>query len=97
MKDPRDIIIRPLITEASSEDMERHNKYHFVVARDANKIEIRRAVEELFKVRVTAVNTMRRPGKVRRVGRFVGKRPDWKKAVVTVAPGQKIQALAEIR
>lgn len=90
MRSAREVIIRPLVSEASNDAMAL-NKYTFVVARDAGKIEIRRAIEEIFKVRVTGVNTMRQPGKERRFGVHVGVRPSWKKAIVTVAQGQTIE------
>lgn len=94
--DPREILIRPLITEKSHRLMEKHNQYTFEVHPDANKIQIRKAVEQLFKVRVVAVNTVRIPGKVRRVGRFTGRLPDRKKAIVTLAEGERIQAFEGI-
>jgi len=90
--DPREIVIRPLITEKSHRLMEKTNQYTFEVHPDANKIQIRKAVEELFKVHVLAVNTVRMPGKMRRVGRFTGRQPDRKKAIVTLAEGERITA-----
>ena len=66
------------------------NKVTFKVVPTANKIEIRKAVEEIFKVKVLAVNTCRYEGKKKRLGRYEGKRSDWKKAIVTLAPGEKI-------
>jgi large subunit ribosomal protein L23 len=78
------------VTEASTDAMTL-NKYTFEVARDANKIEIRHAVEEIFHVRVTAVNTLWRRGKVRRRGTTQGRTPDRKKAIVTLAPGDTIE------
>lgn len=91
MRDPRDVIVRPVLTERSMDLLRNQNKYTFVVARDANKVEIKRAVEELFGVKVAKVNTMNVPGKVRRRGASVGRRPDWKKAIVTLAEGQRIR------
>ena len=88
MKDPRDIIIRPIISERTMDDSQ-NSKYTFVVAKDANKIEIRKAVEEIFDVKVEKVNTMNMRGKIKRRGRFEGKRPDWKKAIVKLKPGSK--------
>jgi large subunit ribosomal protein L23 len=85
MKMAQDIILRPVISERSV-DILALNKYTFRVAKDANKIEIKTAAEELFDVEVTAVNTMNCKGRTRRVGRSVGKKPDWKKAVVTINP-----------
>lgn len=90
MKDPRDIIIRPVVTERSMA-LVQNGKYTFVVDRNANKIDIKKAVEQLFDVDVVKVNTMNVPGKVRRRGTSVGRRPDWKKAIVTVAEGQRIR------
>ena len=84
------IIKRPIVTEKSNRLMEQ-NKYCFVVDPKANKHQIKQAVEEIFKVKVVAVNTMRMEGKFKRLGRSEGKRPDWKKAVVTLAPGSRIQ------
>jgi large subunit ribosomal protein L23 len=89
-RDPRQIIRRPLITERATDLQEKSNKYAFEVLPDANKVEIRRAVETLFDVRVVKVNTTSVHGKVKRLGRFSGRRPDWKKAVVTLAEGEGI-------
>jgi large subunit ribosomal protein L23 len=89
MKDATEILVRPLLTEKST-DLQRLNKYTFEVAKDANKIEIRRAVEELGKCEVTSVNTLNVKGKVRRTRRGKGKTPDWKKAIVTIKEGQTI-------
>lgn len=89
MRNARDIIIRPMVTEKSTAQLE-NQKYAFVVARDANKVEIRRAVEEIFNVKVKDVNTINIRGKKKRVGRFPeGFRPRWKKAVVTLREGSK--------
>lgn len=88
--DARSIIRRPIVTEKTTRLMEK-NKYCFVVDLRANKNQIKQAVEEIFKVKVLAVNTMRILGKWKRMGRSEGKRPDWKKAVVTLAPGSRIQ------
>lgn len=90
LEDPRDIILRPIVSEKSMEEMAR-GRYTFVVDPRANKAMIKDAVEEIFGVRVTAVNTMRMSGKKRRVGVFTGRKPNWKKAVVTLAEGQKIE------
>lgn len=83
MKAPQDIILKPVISERSI-DLLPSGKYTFRVAKDANKVEIAKAVEELFSVEVTKVNTMNCKGRARRVGRFEGKKPDWKKAIVTI-------------
>lgn len=89
MRNPRDIILRPIVSEKSMEQMA-IGKYTFVVAMDSNKTEIKNAVEDIFKVKVRDVNTMRIQGKFRRYGRYSGYRPDWKKAVVTLEEGQRI-------
>ena len=80
----QEIIIRPIVTEKSSALGAAHNTYVFEVHRDANKIEIRKAVEQVFGVRVSGVRTMVVRGDVRRVGRFSGKTKQWKKAFVTL-------------
>ncbi|MCF8061547.1 MAG: 50S ribosomal protein L23 [Deltaproteobacteria bacterium] len=85
------VIREPHITEKGSIQKEAHNQITFKVDRHANKIEIRRAVESLLKTKVVSVKTMNMRGKKRRLGRSVGKRPDWKKAVVTLAPGENIE------
>jgi large subunit ribosomal protein L23 len=85
-----DIILRPIVTEKSSLAKEARNQYVFEVARNANKIEIAKAVELLFKVKVLSVQVMNMEGKKRRLGRFSGKRPDWRKAIVKVSPKDKI-------
>jgi large subunit ribosomal protein L23 len=91
MKDIYQIIKRPLITEKATHLKEKENKVAFIVDRAANKVEIKAAVERLLKVKVLAVNCSTIKGKARRVGRTVGKRPDWKKAVVTLRPGDRIE------
>ena len=88
MKAPQDIIIKPVITEKSMDEL-REGKYTFKVAKDSNKTEIKKAVETLFGVQVKKVNTINCNGKNKRVGRFVGKTPDWKKAVVTLTEDSK--------
>ena len=85
-----DIIRRPIVTEKSSSAKEASNQYVFEVATSANKIEIAKAVEQLFKVKVLSVRVMNMEGKKRRLGRFSGKRPDWRKAVVRISPKDKI-------
>ncbi len=89
MYDPRDIIIRPIISEKSY-DMIEHNRYSFEVAKSANKTQIAQAIEEIFDVKVTSVNTMNVNGKPRRVRLVKGKTRDWKKAVVTLKAGDTI-------
>lgn len=90
MMEARDILIRPLVTERSTALMEQ-GKYVFEVAKSANKIQIADAVAELFKVKVLSVNTANVMGKVKRVGRNIGRRRSYKKAIVTLAPGETIQ------
>jgi large subunit ribosomal protein L23 len=85
----QEIIRRPLITEKSTVQREDRNIIAFEVHRDANKIEVKRAVEAQFKVKVAEVRIARVHGKVRRQGRFVGRRPDWKKAYVRLVAGEK--------
>ncbi len=84
-----EVIRRPLITEKSTALRDERNIVAFVVHRDANKIEVKRAVESRFGVKVAEVRVANVHGKVRRRGRFVGKRPDWKKAYVRLADGEK--------
>jgi large subunit ribosomal protein L23 len=84
-----DVLVRPLITEKSTRLME-EGQYTFEVHREANKIQIREAVERTFGVRVKAVNTMNMPRKERRRGRVFGSVPGWKKAIVTLQPGETI-------
>ncbi|MGI6697881.1 MAG: 50S ribosomal protein L23 [Clostridia bacterium] len=88
MKAPQDIVIRPIVTERSMRDMEQ-NKYTFVVDKKANKIEIKKAVEELFDVKVERVNIVNYMGKMRRMGRNIGRKASWKKAFVKLAEGSK--------
>ena len=87
--DPRDILIAPVISEKSYGLLE-VNKYTFVVAPHANKTEIKIAVEQVFNVKVTGVNTLNREGKRRRTRFGIGKRPNTKRAIVSVAEGQRI-------
>lgn len=93
MSEPTSIVLSAVVTEKAERLKADGNKYTFKVAAGANKIEIRHAVERLFKVHVTAVHVMVNPGKMRRMGRYSGRRPDWKKAVVTVKAGETIEAL----
>ncbi|MBE3574786.1 MAG: 50S ribosomal protein L23 [Firmicutes bacterium] len=86
----RDVLLRPVVTEKSTDQMGKNNKYTFYVAPDANRTEVKQAVEKLFKVTVLKVNVIRGEGKRKRLGRYEGKRPDWKKAVVTLKPGDRI-------
>ena len=90
MKDPRDIIIRPVISEKTYGLLD-ENKYTFIVDPRANKTQIKQAIEGIFEVKVLGVNTMNRPGKRKRRGLIIGQRPDTKRAIVTVAPGDEIE------
>ena len=89
-KDSRSIIERPLITEKNQLLQDKENKYVFEVARYANKLEIKQAIEDIFDVRVESVRTMRMQGKIKRMGRFEGRRPNWKKAIVKLTDGDVI-------
>lgn len=89
--DARNIVKRALTTEKSLNLREGQHCFAFEVAADANRLEIGRAVEELFKVKVTAVRTVNVRGKLKRLGRFVGKRAAWKKAYVTITPEGHIE------
>jgi large subunit ribosomal protein L23 len=89
-RDPREVLIRPLMTEKSMKQKEEQNTVAFRVRPDANKVEIRAAVESVFNVKVSAVRTASFEGKLKRMGRHQGRRADWKKAIVTLAPGHKI-------
>ncbi len=86
-----DMIIRPVVTEKSNDQKDQENQVTFEVDPKANRIEIKRAVEALFNVRVAEVRTMNIKGKVKRRGRIMGKRKNWKKAVVSLMPGQSIE------
>lgn len=90
MKTPRDVIIRPVVSEKAYAGLEA-NRYTFLVHPDSNKTEIKEAVQAIWDVRVTAVNTVNRIGKVKRRGWTKGKRPDQKRAVVTLAEGDAIE------
>ncbi|MGB9791418.1 MAG: 50S ribosomal protein L23 [Thermacetogeniaceae bacterium] len=96
MRNPHDIVLKPVITEKSVNLAQNENKYTFYVDKKANKIEIKRAIEELFNVKVLAVNTMIVKGKKKRVGRSVGLTPERKKAIVTLRPGDKIPIFEEL-
>lgn len=86
----REIIIAPLVTEKSGQQMAAQNSYTFKVSVNANKVEIKKAIERIFSVRVLSVNTINMLGKPKKLGKYSGKRPDWKKAIVTLKPGDKI-------
>ena len=95
-KDPRTVVRRALITEKGTVLRELQNQYHFEVATDANKIDIKRAIESIFSVKVASVRTLQVRGKVKRQGRFSGRRSDWKKAIVRLEPDQKIELFEQI-
>jgi large subunit ribosomal protein L23 len=87
---PREIIVAPILTEKSNQMMADTNCYSFRVSINANKIEIKKAIEHIFTVHVLSVNTIRVKGKPKRLGKYEGRRPDWKKAIVTLRVGEKI-------
>ncbi|MDY6837967.1 MAG: 50S ribosomal protein L23 [Thermodesulfobacteriota bacterium] len=87
---PYEILKRPVITEKSTIQKETNNQLTFEVARRANKVEIRRAVEQVFNAKVVSVRTIQMKGKVKRFGRTLGKRRNWKKAIVTLAAGARV-------
>jgi large subunit ribosomal protein L23 len=91
MRDPRSIIIEPVVTEKTTYSREAHNEVAFRVVTDANKIEIKHAVEEIFGVTVVGVRTMNVMGKMKRLGRYEGRRPAWKKAIVSLKEGDTIE------
>jgi large subunit ribosomal protein L23 len=94
--EPRNIVRRARITEKGTKIREGQNGYLFEVARDANKIQIKKAIEAIFDVKVNTVRTLRVHGKPKRVGRFAGHRPDWKKAIVTLKKGQTIELFEQV-
>ena len=94
MRNPHEVLIKPVVSEKTTGLME-ENKYTFKVDKNANKIEIKHAVETIFKVNVTDVKTMNVHGKMKRQGRFVGLTPSWKKAIVTVKSGQRLPIFEE--
>lgn len=86
----QDIVVRPVVTEKTLRQAERHNAYTFEVHRRANKVQVRQAIERIFSVKVTGVRTQNVLGKFRRMGRYVGSTGDWKKAIVTLRSGDSI-------
>ena len=96
MKDLSQVVRKPLVTERFAELRERDNKFIFEVHPDANTHEIRQAIEHYFGVKVSDVRTMNVRGKVKRLGRFTGKRADWKKAIVTLAEGDSIDLFDQV-
>jgi len=95
-KDPHDVIIRALVSEKGTRMREKGNKFIFRVRPDANKVEIKRAVEAIFDVTVEAVRTQNLQGKLKRVSLNSGRRPSWKKAIVTLKPGDSIELFEEV-
>ena len=95
ISNPRDILLRPVVSEKSYGLLD-EGKYTFLVAPDSNKTQIRLAVEEVFRVKVTNVNTINRPGKRRRTRYGWGKRPDTKRAIVTLADGDRIDIFGQV-
>ncbi len=91
MKHARDIIISPLVSEKGANLRAEQNKYVFKVNQRANKLQIKKAVEELFKVQVEDVTTMTRHGRPKKLGRFEGRRADWKRAIVKLKKGETIE------
>jgi large subunit ribosomal protein L23 len=96
MKHPNEVIVRALVTEKGTKLREGGNKYLFQVSREANKLEIQKAVEQLFSVTVERVRTQNQIGKPKRLGRFFGRRPGWKKAIVTLKAGDVIELFEEV-
>ena len=90
-RDAYNVLLQPLLTEKITAMREKGNKVGFVVRPDANRIEIRRAVESALKVKVERVHIINVMGKKKRLGRFAGKRSDWKKAIVTLKEGEKLE------
>jgi large subunit ribosomal protein L23 len=94
--DSKKVLRRPLLTEKATIAREMRNEYAFEVDRNANKIEIKRAIEDQFNVKVTGVRTIRIQGKMKRMGAHQGRRPAWKKAVVSIAEGNTIDVYEQI-
>lgn len=89
-RDPHTILLRPVLSEKSVASSAEGRRVVFEVARDANKVEVAKAVEAAFEVKVAKVNTLRTQGKTKRMGRFVGRRPERKRAIVTLAEGHTL-------
>ena len=96
MKNPHDVLLRALVTEKGTRMREGGNKYIFEVATEANKIEIKHAVESIFSVSVERVRTQNSLGKLKRMGRFAGRRSAWKKAVITLKQGDTIELFEDV-
>ena len=90
-RDAQDIIRRPILTEKLTELRETQRKIGLLVRSDANKVEIKKAAEQALKVKIEKVNVLNGMGKMRRIGRLAGKKPDWKKAIVTMKVGEKLE------
>ena len=95
-REPRTVVRRALVTEKGTRLREGQNGFLFEVARDANKIQIKKAVESIFNVKVDTVRTLRVHGKPKRMGWYAGHRPDWKKAVVTLKKGHSIELFEQV-
>jgi large subunit ribosomal protein L23 len=93
MKNLYDVLVGPLLTEKGAGMKEKENKVLFRVSKHANKIEIKKAVEEIFKVKVDFVSTINCKGKKKRMGKYEGRRADWKKAIVTLKEGEKLEVI----
>jgi len=93
MKNLYDVLVGPLLTEKGAAMKENENKVLFRVSRQANKIEIKKAVEEIFKVKVDFVSTINCKGKKKRMGKYEGRRADWKKAIITLKEGEKLEII----
>ncbi|MBX6382436.1 MAG: 50S ribosomal protein L23 [Microbispora sp.] len=94
--DPRDIILKPIVSEKSYGLIDEHNKYTFLVRKGANKTQVKIAVEQIFGVKVTGVNTINRPGKRKRTRHGYGQRPATKRAIVSLAEGDRIDIFGQI-
>ncbi|GAA1678834.1 hypothetical protein GCM10009733_089580 [Nonomuraea maheshkhaliensis] len=94
--DPRDIIIKPIVSEKSYGLIDENNKYTFLVKKTANKTQVKIAVEQIFGVKVTSVNTINRQGKRKRTRTGFGKRPDTKRAIVSLGEGDRIDIFGQI-
>jgi large subunit ribosomal protein L23 len=90
-REAQDIILRPILTEKLTELRETQRKVGMMVRPDANKVEIKKAAEQALKVKIEKVNVLNVMGKTRRIGRMAGKKPDWKKAIVTIKAGEKLE------
>ena len=90
-REAHSIILRPVLTEKLTELRETQRKIGILVRADANKVEIKKAAEEVLKVKIEKVNVLNGAGKIRRIGRLSGKKPDWKKAIVTMKAGEKLE------